>query len=345
MRGPPMLINSARRSLAYRRPRHSRLNERPLFTPKWMSVLEMKNVTISVVIPVRNGSHLIRTAIQSIFGQGQEDVECVVADDGSTDGLQSAIASFARQPVRLVASSEPYGPGAARNRGAGVARGEWLLFLDVDDELTHDWYSSVAPFLSENCGLILGGAEFVGENGQHWVVSPGRVDLRGGLRDVGLLAGSYLVRRDVFQAAGSFDSRLMFAENQDLALRIGPACADLSLGTAVAPDPIVIIHNDRNTKAFGHYSEARERAITILLMKYAEQLREANDIEAQWWRIVAMCRLHQVKRAESRRALLRAVRSQPRSRSNLMSAGRLFARSLAPRRIMLKGRGTTSSDR
>jgi glycosyltransferase involved in cell wall biosynthesis len=89
------------------------------------------NPLISAVIPAHNAQKFVDDALESVLAQTYPSVECVVVDDGSTDGTLEHVRAFGRG-VRVV-SQENAGPGAARNRGARESRGELLAFLDADD--------------------------------------------------------------------------------------------------------------------------------------------------------------------------------------------------------------------
>ncbi len=89
---------------------------------------------VSVIIPVYNGERYLGEAIASALGQTYPPLEVIVVDDGSTDG-SAAIAQGCGSPVRYDHQSHrpSGGAAAARNRGAELARGELLAFLDADD--------------------------------------------------------------------------------------------------------------------------------------------------------------------------------------------------------------------
>ncbi len=85
---------------------------------------------ISIIIPVYNHARELPRALQSIFNQTFKDLEVIVVDDGSTDDLSSALAGF--QDRIKVISQENRGAAAARNAGARLAGGEYIIFWDAD---------------------------------------------------------------------------------------------------------------------------------------------------------------------------------------------------------------------
>lgn len=99
---------------------------------------------LSVVIPVHNRATLVRRAVASILRQPGPSCEIVVVDDGSTDGSLEAALAEGGGRVRGVALNPNRGVGAARNAGVAAAQGEWVVFLDSDDELTADALAVIA---------------------------------------------------------------------------------------------------------------------------------------------------------------------------------------------------------
>ncbi len=89
---------------------------------------------ISVVIPVYNRKALLMQAAASVLAQDCRDIELIIVDDGSTDGLEQEADKLLCDPrVRYHRMVHTGMPGAARNAGASLAGGKWLAFLDSDD--------------------------------------------------------------------------------------------------------------------------------------------------------------------------------------------------------------------
>lgn len=88
---------------------------------------------ISVIIPLYNKEKIIEKCIQSVLTQDYNDFEVVVVNDGSTDRSAEIVKRIDDSRVRLI-EQENGGPSKARNTGVKNAKGEWIVFLDADDE-------------------------------------------------------------------------------------------------------------------------------------------------------------------------------------------------------------------
>ena len=106
----------------------------------------MKAPLITVVIPCYNQAHFLGAALDSIAAQTYPAIQTIVVDDGSTDGSAS-VASERR--VQVLRQSNQ-GVGAARNAGLRAATGDFVVFLDADDELLPDAVQSGVASLAAN---------------------------------------------------------------------------------------------------------------------------------------------------------------------------------------------------
>ena len=103
---------------------------------------------ISVIIPVYNCDRYLSEAIDSVLAQTYPPSEIIVLDDGSTDD-SGAVAQHYRTSVRYEYQTHG-GVGSARNRGAELAQGNFLAFLDADDLWAEDkLHDQIAAFSRE----------------------------------------------------------------------------------------------------------------------------------------------------------------------------------------------------
>ena len=185
-------------------------------------------MNVSVVIACYNGAALIPEAIRSAQAQTVPPREIIVVDDGSTDASREVIAAL--PGVRLIAQANA-GVSAARNRGAQAAVGEWLLFLDQDDDLPPDALAIFERTVAAHPGysIYYGAIETERQGGRGWRISgspgcegPVPAAMRANLYRVQILApGAMLIQAEVFRRAGGFDSRYDSVEDQDLYIRLG----------------------------------------------------------------------------------------------------------------------------
>lgn len=101
---------------------------------------------ISVVIPAYNNERRLSRAIDSVLAQSRPAKEIIVVDDGSTDGTSQAAAAYGSQ-IRYIRQNNA-GPSAARNTGIRAAGGDWIAFLDADDE----WLPEKLALQTEHLG-------------------------------------------------------------------------------------------------------------------------------------------------------------------------------------------------
>ena len=98
----------------------------------------MKNSGISIIIPVYNRAELIKETLDSVLWQTNQNWECIVVDDGSTDNTWEVLLAYADKDKRIKVfqrNRTPKGAPTCRNIGMDLARGEYFMFLDSDDLL------------------------------------------------------------------------------------------------------------------------------------------------------------------------------------------------------------------
>ena len=97
---------------------------------------------ISVVIPIYNVEKYIRRCIDSVLHQEHVTLEIILVDDGSTDSSGSICDDYvARYSNIKCIHIENGGPATAKNRGYDIAQGNYVAFIDSDDEIKHDMFS------------------------------------------------------------------------------------------------------------------------------------------------------------------------------------------------------------
>ncbi|KHK63177.1 MULTISPECIES: glycosyltransferase [Pseudomonas] len=186
---------------------------------------------VSIVIPMFNEArHIGRTllAAQAAAHQAQLECELIVVDNGSDDhGPRIANELGAR--VLIVPGVHI---GALRNRGAAVASGEWLAFIDADIEMPADWLKLLVEMEGRQgdvLGLDLDTPRQAPWFAQAWQRRSQRPGARPLHRVQWLPSANLLMRRTWFEQVGGFDESLRTGEDKDFSLRLRQAGAQLLL--------------------------------------------------------------------------------------------------------------------
>jgi glycosyltransferase involved in cell wall biosynthesis len=187
----------------------------------------MSNPTVSVIIPTHNRAHLITKAIKSVLNQTYQEFELIVVDDASTDNTEEVVKSFSDNRIRYIPQKTNLGGSAARNTGIKAAKGEYIGFLDDDDEwLTEKLQKQINKFqkLPDDFGLVYTGQVVVSEKRRESLYSliP---KLRGNvynnlLGSCILGSATPIVKKRCFKKAGFFDETLPSCQDWDMWIRI-----------------------------------------------------------------------------------------------------------------------------
>lgn len=180
---------------------------------------------VSVVIPTYNYARFLPAAIDSVLAQTYQDFEVIVIDDGSTDDTATAVAPYLNRIH--YEWRENKGVSATRNRGIELAKGEYIAFLDADDEWLPGKLAAQMPLFSDRevalvyCDIKVRWSD--GREDPSFLA--GRSAASGWIFN-SLLHHSYIMpsaavaRRGVILDVGGFDSAADTREDLDLWLRI-----------------------------------------------------------------------------------------------------------------------------
>lgn len=222
---------------------------------------------ISVVIPTYNRRGLLGRALASVLAQTHAPDEVIVVDDGSDDGTAAWLGRD--WPSVACVVQENRGVSAARNCGVAAAHGEWIAFLDSDDEWHPEKLERQLDALARqpDCPLCHTNEIWI-RNGRR--VNPRRRhEKRGGrifahcLPLCVISPSAAVIRRDILLAFGGFDEALPACEDYDLWLRL---CARHPV--AFVDVPLVVKHgghDDQLSRAHWGMDRFRIHALKKIL--------------------------------------------------------------------------------
>lgn len=196
------------------------------------------SVRFSVLIPVYNREKYVRQAVESVLSQTFTSFEVFAIDDGSTDRSAEILKSFGNR-IRFLQQSNR-GPEAARNAGAALAQGEYLVFLDSDDFLFPYAFETYDRILRALDAPLILGAEVFFRDGKYYrdrreyppeSFAPGPIkilqykDYFSKTVDTPATNSRMVLKRSVFEEVGGFrkDTTPLTFHNDDMhiALKVG----------------------------------------------------------------------------------------------------------------------------
>lgn len=178
---------------------------------------------VSVIIPTFNGASYISQAVSSALMSRDVSVEVIVIDDQSTDDTWRILEGFAGKIRHL--RQDRGGPYKARNLGARHASGEWLAFLDADDDWLPEKLAKQLGVADENTALVYTDRINIGDCIRVAKRQSDAVDLYEGDIFELLLLGNFvtlssvIIRRDWFERLGGFSESHIGVQDWDLWLR------------------------------------------------------------------------------------------------------------------------------
>ena len=244
---------------------------------------------ISVIIPTYNRKHTLSRSIGSVLSQTTKPLEIIVVDDGSTDGTRDWIS--AEYPTVKYIYQNNSGVSSARNNAIRNTRGEWIAFLDSDDE----WLPNK---LEQQINLIQDYPEYIlCHSNEIWIRNGRRVNQMKKHKKFGgevfekcldicrISPSSALIKKSILEKIGYFDESLEVCEDYDLWLRL------------TAKHKILFIDEPLIVKYGGHLDQLSKvnNGIEQFRIKSLEKILFSNCLSKSQKKITVKVLLHKLE--------------------------------------------------
>ena len=279
-------------------------------------------VNVSVVIPAYNAASTIAETLQSLIAQTFQGWEAIVVDDGSTDATCERVRESGARDARIkIVSRHNGGESAARNTGIGLAKYDWLHFLDADDWIAPTCLERFTAKLAANPELDAVHCRGVRVARDGTLVGDDYVAPIGDLfptlaRRVAFPVHACVVRKSLVEAVGKFDTTLKTSPDWDLWQRIARGGARFG-----ALDEVLVYYrmnaNSSSLDADQLFSDiltvlrrghSRDPRVPNPLPEYAEGWQGAT-VESQVFYLLSWCAGLLIGHGQDARRLFEAVKN------------------------------------
>ena len=250
------------------------------------------NPKVSVVVTTYNRAALLPRAVRSVLAQTYEDYELIIVDDCSTDDTPEVVQRFADSRIHAVRQAENRGQSAAVNTGIRLARGEYIAFLDDDDEwvdtkLLHQVRTLDAS--DPRVGLVYTWFDYVDTSGTRH--AGGRSVLSGDVSqnmlrwELPAPTSAYLVREKAARQIGGFDEELTIATDRDFLARLS-----MRWHVAVVGDVLMLMHEGTHVRSAQRPGalDSLVKSLKSYISKFDRELSERPSTFARLLRLLAI---------------------------------------------------------
>lgn len=234
--------------------------------------------SVSVVVPCYNSSETVTRAVHSALVQSMQVSEVICVDDGSTDNTSDLVESITDARVRLLRQDNRGAP-SARNHGLSLAGGDFVQFLDADDELLPSKIERQLDFAVRTQADVICGSyrRRLAAGGEHIVISDQHGDDWLNLIDKSCgITSANLYKREKLDRVGGWNEYWPSSQEYELMFRLLAAQASF----AYHPEPLTVLYERDGSISSVFTVENRERYVR-LRAEIVEYLNATGELIGQ----------------------------------------------------------------
>lgn len=261
---------------------------------------------VSVIIPTHNRGEMLRRAIDSVLNQTYRDLELIVIADGCTDNTDEIVAAYNDSRMKFFVHEKSRGASAARNTGIRASTGQYIAFLDDDDEWLPDKLKAQVAAIEKSppeVGLVYSWIEYIEDGTKKSIRAP---ELRGDIfvemldKQAITNSSALLIKREVLDAVPGFDEELPRGNDGDFIRRITQY-----YHVDYVPRVLARIHVEHGKERITRDDKSGLRnaikAQSVKFLKFGKALSEHPEQAANIYSIIANCYF---QLGETRKSLL-----------------------------------------
>ena len=177
---------------------------------------------LSVIIPTHNRAEMLQKAVQSVLAQEYSNLEIIIIADNCQDNTAEVVQNFQDKRIQLIQTQENVGGGQARNLGMDRAKGEYIAFLDDDDEWLENKLQKQIEVLEQHPEVALVTCNSLWQKGKQQTIHypPSEIDLNLLLYRNYIGSFSFVMTTKEYLTNLRVNQRLNSAQDWDLWIKI-----------------------------------------------------------------------------------------------------------------------------
>lgn len=266
---------------------------------------------ISIITPTYNRAYLLPRMIKSVLNQTFKDWELIIVDDGSTDDTSQIIENFKDSRIKYFFKDNS-GATASRNLGVNKAQGDYVIFLDSDDEAKANWLQKLSDeiIIKKTTVACCGLEKHDHRNKLVGMIFPKNL---GGLFNytvANFLSGTILMKKEYFLEAGEYDIELASGQHTEILIRLLPIFERENVIISNIFEPLVIIHIHKGDRIRHNYDAIYSGSI-LTLKKHQDLFLKNKDKHYDYLSVAAMCAFKTHRIPEGKQLVLKAFKLKP----------------------------------
>ena len=274
---------------------------------------------ISIIIPTYNRAKYLPRAIESVLKQDYSDWELIISDDGSTDDTEIVVKEYLVDNRIIFIKNKNRGATAARNAGARIAIGEYVTFLDSDDEATPSWLFLFVEEIKKGAKVVCCGYSYYDHNGiflkENSPYHLGKIYLN----KIGRFTngGVFILDKNLFNQIGGYDENVQSGQHSEMALRLVQVLDKNDIDIVNIFEPLIKVHVHRDEKIRNNHRALYEGTI-YTLNKHRKLFESHKNVYKDYLSIAALGAFKINKKKEAQALFLKAWKIHPTSIKSLL---------------------------
>ena len=266
---------------------------------------------ITIITPTYNREVMVQTTIQSVINQTFRNWELIIIDDGSTDNTETVVKKYLDDPRISYFKKTNTGQPDSLNVASRHAKGEFITFLDSDDEAFPQWLETVSQQMNEATGILCNGAVRKLMDGTLIHEEPKETLIFGRTVKLKFTCGSLFIRRSVFCEVGGYDPEMKSNIQTDLGYRLLAHLKNTNYDLLSIDQSLVQLNIHDGERIRTNWTKVKEGGLQLIRKHYDIIKNSGPEEISNMYMVVAFSNYKLKKRGEAMRFALKAIRHSP----------------------------------